>query len=140
MAAQFRFELVSPERRLVDRDVDMVIVPGAEGDFGVLAGHIPFLSPLRPGVIETREGDKVEKLFVAGGFCDVSGDIVTVLAEGASPVSELERATVEADLKAAKIAALNPPEDPVAAAKVADAVLIERAKWTALTGELVEGF
>ena len=65
------FELVSPERLLVAQPVDMVVVPGGDGDFGVLPGHAPLISTVRPGVIEIYEGNAVsDRIFVAGGFAE----------------------------------------------------------------------
>ena len=69
MAEEFSFELVSPEKLLLAEEVDMVVVPGAEGDFGVLVGHAPLISSLRPGVIDTYNGGKVaDRIFVTGGL------------------------------------------------------------------------
>ena len=91
------FELVSPERLLVSRGVDMVVVPGEEGDFGVLPGHALFLSGVRPGVIEIYDGDTVsDRIFVAGGFAEVTGERCTVLAEEAVSLAEVDRTAVEA--------------------------------------------
>lgn len=96
-----KFELVAPERLIVSRPVGMVTVPGTEGDFGVLAGHAPLVSTLRTGVIEIQdEGVVTERIFVAGGFAEVSPERCTVLAEEAVPVAELERSKVEAEVKA----------------------------------------
>ena len=67
------FELASPEALLVSTRADMVVVPGAEGDFGVLPGHAPFISEVRPGVIDVYQGDVIdERIFVAGGFAEVN--------------------------------------------------------------------
>jgi F-type H+-transporting ATPase subunit epsilon len=100
MAEKVQFELVSPERLLVSQAVDMVVVPGSEGDFGVLPGHAPFISTVRPGVIEVYEGNTVtERIFVAGGFAEVSNDRCTVLAEQASPLTDVNRAEVEGELR-----------------------------------------
>jgi F-type H+-transporting ATPase subunit epsilon len=100
MADKVQFELVSPERLLVSEAVDMVVVPGSEGDFGVLPGHAPFISTVRPGVIEVYEGTTVtERIFVAGGFAEVSNDRCTVLAEQAAPITDVNRAEVEGDLR-----------------------------------------
>ncbi len=96
------FELVSPERLLVSRPVEMVVVPGEEGDFGALPGHAPFLSQVRAGAVEIHEGGAViERLFVAGGFAEVMPDRCTVLAEEAFPLSGIARADAEARLAAA---------------------------------------
>jgi F-type H+-transporting ATPase subunit epsilon len=85
------FQLVAPERLLASAEVDMVVVPGAEGDFGVLPQHSLFMSVLRPGVIETYDGAQVsERIFVGGGFAEVNERGCTVLAEEAMPVAEID--------------------------------------------------
>ena len=123
MAEQVQFELVSPERLLVSRPVEMVVVPGVEGDFGVLPGHAPLISEVRPGVISVFEGGKVEeRIFVAGGFAEVTAERCTVLAEQALPIAEIERGAVEADLKDARedlADAKNDQERAVAEAAIA---------------------
>lgn len=96
MADKVQFELVSPEKLLTSAPVDMVVVPGSEGDFGVLAGHAPLVASVRPGVIEIYENDKVvARVFVAGGFAEVTESRCTVLAEEAIPVGELDAAALE---------------------------------------------
>jgi F-type H+-transporting ATPase subunit epsilon len=110
MADKVQFELVSPERLLLSEPVDMVTLPGTEGDFGVLAGHAPVLSTLRPGIIDVKglsSGDM--RIFVRGGFAEVNPDKVVVLAEEAIPLAELDAAVLdqriqntEEDLAAAK--------------------------------------
>ena len=103
MADQIQFELVSPERLLVSEPVEMVVVPGSEGDFGVLPGHAPLVSTVRPGVIAVFEGGKVvQRIFVAGGFAEVTGERCTVLAEQAMPVADIDRAAAEAEIRAAR--------------------------------------
>src|SRR5579883_243380 len=102
MAEKLRFELVTPERLLLSEEVEMVVVPGAEGNFGALPRHAPLLSQLRPGIIEvydTRQAGVSERLFVAGGFAEVTPERCTVLAEEAMPLSELDRGKIEAALK-----------------------------------------
>lgn len=92
MADQVRFELVSPERLELATDVEMVVVPGVEGDFGVLPGHMPLISTIRPGVIAVfRDGKVAERIFVEGGFAEVTPESCTVLAEHAKPVAELDQ-------------------------------------------------
>ena len=83
MAGTFKFELVTPERMALSQDATQVRVPGVEGEFTVLAGHAPVISALRPGVIEVSlaEGGETERIFVKGGFAEVGGDRVTVLAQ-----------------------------------------------------------
>ncbi len=97
------FELVTPERLVVSRGVDMVVVPGAEGDFGVLPGHTPMISTVRPGIVNVYEGREiVERMFVAGGFAEVTAARCTVLADRAVAVDELDRAAAEQTLKDAR--------------------------------------
>ena len=94
------FELVSPERLLLSERFDMVVVPGAEGDFGVLPRHAPLISTLRPGVIRVFEGRTVkDRIFVAGGFAEVTQERCTVLAEEAVPVADIDLAALEQELK-----------------------------------------
>jgi F-type H+-transporting ATPase subunit epsilon len=103
MADQIQFELVSPERLLVSEPVEMVVVPGTEGDFGVLPGHAPLVSTVRPGVIAVFEGSKVvQRIFVAGGFAEVTGERCTVLAEQAMPVGDIDRAAVDNEIRGAR--------------------------------------
>ena len=86
------FELVAPERLLASERVDMVVVPGAEGDFGVLPRHAPVLSVLRPGVVSLYQGNDVgQRIFVGGGFTEVNEEACTVLAEEALPVEEIDQ-------------------------------------------------
>ena len=97
------FELVSPEKLLLSRAVEMVVVPGSEGDFGVLARHAPFISTVRPGVIRVYENNEVkEEIFVAGGFAEVTPERCTVLADEAVPLGELDHAAIEQSLANAR--------------------------------------
>ncbi|MBS7810395.1 F0F1 ATP synthase subunit epsilon [Roseococcus pinisoli] len=94
--ATFQLELVSPEKLLLSRQVEMVVIPAAEGEMGVLPGHAPMIVALRGGVIRVVEGGRdAERLFVAGGFAEVTPDRVTVLADEATPVAELSKAEAE---------------------------------------------
>ncbi len=103
MADKIAFELVSPERVLVSQDADMVIVPGMAGDFGVLAGHQPLISSLRPGIVEVHdEGAETRRIFVDGGFAEVTGDRCAVLAEDAAPLEDLNRSDIEVRIKDAE--------------------------------------
>ena len=96
MADRIQFELVSPERLLISQAVEMVVLPGAEGDFGALPEHAPTVAALRPGVISVFENNQViERVFVAGGFAEVTPERCTVLAERALPVAELDRTGAE---------------------------------------------
>jgi F-type H+-transporting ATPase subunit epsilon len=106
------FELVSPERLLLSEEVDMVVVPGEEGDFGVLTRHAPMISTLRPGVIKVHDGGAVtEQIFVAGGFAEVTPTRCTVLAEEALAVGDIDRAATEQRLSDARDDLLDAKED-----------------------------
>jgi F-type H+-transporting ATPase subunit epsilon len=101
MADKVQFELVSPEKLLLSEAVDMVVVPGTEGNFGVLAGHSLLISTVRPGVIDVYEGNEVsERIFVSGGFAEVTAERCTVLADEAVPLSALDAAAIDANQRA----------------------------------------
>lgn len=96
MAETTQFELVSPERLVLSRDVEMVVVPGSEGYFGVLPRHAPMISTLSAGVIDIYQGGQiVDRIFVAGGFAEVTETRCTVLAEDATPLAEVDVAKTE---------------------------------------------
>lgn len=100
MTDKLQFDLVSPERLLLSEDVDMVTLPGSEGDFGVLPGHAPVLSTLKSGVVEVKGvEDALSRLFVRGGFAEVNGDKVTVLAEEAIVLAELNLEELDQNIK-----------------------------------------
>lgn len=95
-----RFELVSPEALVLSVDADMVVVPGAEGDFGVLPRHSRLISTVRPGVINVYQGSSVDRrIFVSGGFAEVTPERCTVLATEAIDISAIDRGAVEAEIK-----------------------------------------
>jgi len=99
MADRVLFELVTPERLLVSQDVEMVVVPGTEGNFGVLPGHAPFISTIRPGTVDIYEGRTVtERIFVVGGIADVTPQRCTVLADEATPPDALDRNALDREL------------------------------------------
>ncbi len=101
--ATFNFELVSPERLLFSGEVEQVVVPGMEGDFAVLKGHAPMMSTLRPGVAVITDGKgATQRLFVRGGFAEVSGGGLTILAEQALPVEEINDEVIGAEIKVAE--------------------------------------
>ncbi len=111
MADTIAFELVSPERLLKSDPVEMVVVPGGDGDFGVLPEHAPMVSTVRAGAIAIYEGGRVkERIFVAGGFAEVTPERCTVLAEEVVPVDELKRDEVEERIRQAR-EILEDPED-----------------------------
>ena len=101
--AKLHFDLVSPERLLISAEVDQVDVPGSEGDFGVLAGHAPVMTTLKPGVLSIQApGKAAEKFFVRGGFAEVTLQGLTVLAEEAMPLAELDLAALEQRIRNAE--------------------------------------
>jgi F-type H+-transporting ATPase subunit epsilon len=112
----FKFELVSPERVLMSEDVEQVVLPGTEGDFAVLVGHAPFVSTLRPGVLDVTTSSGRKRVLVKGGFAEVDPSRLTVLAEQAFDVADLDSARIGQELEAA--------EAEVAAAKDDDSRLL----------------
>jgi F-type H+-transporting ATPase subunit epsilon len=100
----FPFELVSPERLLISEDVEHVVVPGSEGEFGVLAHHAPLMSTLKPGIVKVyrTEGGEPKRLFVRGGFADVNPRGLTILADEAIPMEEFDVARLDAAIKDAE--------------------------------------
>ena len=106
MAAPFPFELVSPERLLFTGEVEDVVVPGVEGEMTVLKDHAPLMTTLRPGVVTIGEpGGKRTRLYVRGGFADISPVGLTILAEAATPFDEFDAARFEIELQDAQEAA-----------------------------------
>lgn len=98
-------EIVSPEKKLLERAVEMVVVPGSEGDLAAMPDHAPMIVLLRGGVVSLHEGGRVtEQFFVAGGFAEITGDRCTVLADEVTRLSDLSRADGEARLQAAQTA------------------------------------
>jgi F-type H+-transporting ATPase subunit epsilon len=98
--ATFHFELVSPQKISFSGDVDQVDVPGSEGDFGVLAGHAPLISLLRPGVMTVYAAGEQTKLVVLGGFAEVGPGGLTVLADVATSMEEVDLAALQAQIAA----------------------------------------
>lgn len=92
--ANFRFELVSPEKLLFSGEVQQVDVPGIEGDFGVLADHAPMVTTVRPGILTVHTADGVQKIVVLGGFAEVSKDGLTVLADVAEAVEDIDHGMI----------------------------------------------
>ena len=108
MAETTLFELVSPERLIISKDVSMVVVPGSEGLFGVLPRHTSMLSALAPGVVDVYEADVItERLFVVNGFAEVTADRCTVLAEDVIPIEELNPNALESKIEEMRVEARN---------------------------------
>jgi F-type H+-transporting ATPase subunit epsilon len=100
MPGRIQFELVTPERLLLSETVEMVVVPGTEGNFGVLPGHAPLISTIRPGMIEIFEGQTVTRqIFIVSGIAEVTPERCTVLADEAVSPDALDRGSIEADLR-----------------------------------------
>lgn len=103
--ATFQFDLVSPERKLASLAASEINIPGADGDFTAMANHAPMLTTLRPGVLRVTAGSDVIEYIVTGGFVEISGTSVSVLAETAIPKSEITREIVEKMVEDAVLAA-----------------------------------
>lgn len=128
----FQFELVSPEQILASEEAVMVIVPGEEGEFGVLADHAPLLSSMRPGVVSvTSPEGTVRKIFVSGGFADVDGKQCSVLAEEAVNVDELNADKLREKLTDLKDDLEFAKEDAVKTAHINREIEVVKAKLAA---------
>src|SRR5258707_2072637 len=99
MADRIQFQLVTPERLILSTGVEMVVVTGTEGNFGVLPGHAPLISTIRRGTIDLYEGRAIaERIFVVGGIAEVTPERCTVLADEAIPPEALDRAALDLEL------------------------------------------
>lgn len=133
----FNFELVSPDRKLMSEPAWMVTIPGEDGTFGVRAGHMSLVASIRPGVVEviTESGKPAQKIFIAGGFADVTATNCTVLAEEAVNVADLSAEKIEQEIK-------NLTEDMAAAtgdvekARLSRALMLAKARLAAISGKL----
>ena len=114
MADKTSFDLVSPEQLLLSQQAEMITIPGREGDMGVMAGHMPLISTLRPGTITVSGGPHggEQKFFVSGGFAEITANKLTVLAEEAVALSELDAAALELRITAAQDAMNAAKSDP----------------------------
>ncbi len=110
--ASFVFELVSPEKLLFAGEVESVVVPGTEGEFTVLKDHAPLMTTLKPGVVTVEEtASKRSRLFVRGGFADVAPTGLTILAEMAVPIEQLDAAKIDAEIRDAQEDVTDAPSD-----------------------------
>jgi F-type H+-transporting ATPase subunit epsilon len=100
--AAFHFELVAPERLLFSGDVQSVMVPGSEGDMTILKDHAPVMVMLRPGIVELVTDKETKRLFVRGGFLDMSSLGLSILAEQAVPIEELNAVRLDAEIRNAE--------------------------------------
>ena len=127
MTGKIKFDLVSPERLLLSQTVDMVTIPGSEGYMGVVAGHMPLVSTLRAGMINMLNDGTETRFFIMGGFAEINETHVTVLAEDALPMTELDLAVLDqriADAQEDEIAAQSDAERQKAAERVDDLKLV----------------
>ena len=137
MSDKVQFELVSPEKLLSSELVDMVVVPGSEGYLGVLPDMSPLIATLQPGTIDVYKGNEIQRrIFVAGGFVEVSNSKCTVLAETAIDVAQLHRANIEQEIKDLNEDVADAKSDEERA-KAEAALLLAKARLQAVTGELV---
>jgi F-type H+-transporting ATPase subunit epsilon len=130
VADKITFDLVSPEKLLLSKAVDMVTVPGAEGYMGVMAGHAPVVSTLRAGMIDMLDNGVDTRFFIRGGFAEISASKITVLAEKAVPMSELDLAALDqciSDAQEDEIAAKTDKDRQKAAQLVDDLKLVRAA-------------
>jgi len=123
--ADFNFELVSPERVLISENIEHVVLPGSEGQLGVLAGHLPTVVTLKPGMINVISGSTVTRsVYVRGGFAEINADETTVLAEHALDIETATREEIAEEISVA--------ERDLAAAEDEDAYFIAQSALDAL--------
>jgi F-type H+-transporting ATPase subunit epsilon len=131
MAAKISFDLVSPEKLLLSAEADMVTVPGTEGYMGVMAGHAPVVTTLRAGMIDVNADGKDDRYFIRGGFAEIGPAKITVLAEEAIPMTELDLAVLDqriSDAQEDELAADN-DADRMRAAQLVDDLKLVRAAF-----------
>ena len=129
MADAFAFELVSPEKQLISGEATQVVVPGQDGQFTVLANHAPFLSTLKPGVLEVTMADgSTDRIFVRGGFADANPEGLTLLAEEAQRVEDMDMAALDKAIEAAKEDVADAKDDEGMAKAVMNLAHLEEVK------------
>jgi F-type H+-transporting ATPase subunit epsilon len=135
--SSFNFEMVSPERRLISEPATMVTIPGVEGDFGVLPGHMALIAAIRPGVVEVIAANDPapRRIFIAGGFADVNATSCTVLAEEAVDVADLNQADLDQMVGNLR-EDLNLATDELEKNRIRARLDLARAKLEAVTGHI----
>ncbi len=123
--------LVTPEKLIFSEEADMVVIPGAEGAFGVMAQHMPLISMIRPGVVELHKKTGVEKILVSAGYAETHDSECTILAETAEPVASLTREKVDEELLLAR-KNLEYAKDEQELKRAEQALLIAQAKQRAI--------
>jgi F-type H+-transporting ATPase subunit epsilon len=131
MASKIAFDLVSPEKLLLSAQADMVTVPGTEGYMGVMAGHSPVVTTLRAGMIDVNLDGKDDRYFIRGGFAEIGPAKITVLAEEAIPMTELDLAVLDQRIKDAQEDELGAENDAerLRAAQLVDDLKLVRAAF-----------
>ena len=116
MAGKLRLVVVTPEGKTFDSDVEQVVMPGVEGQLGILPGHVPLLTAIQPGEVDLRAGSRGDELAVGGGFAEVTGDRVTILTDMAVKPEDIDELAVEKALQSAQQALLEKKAGPEAEA------------------------
>jgi F-type H+-transporting ATPase subunit epsilon len=131
MAAKIAFDLVSPEKLLLSADADMVTVPGTEGYMGVMAGHAPVVTTLRAGMIDVNADGKDDRYFIRGGFAEINASKITVLADEAIPMTEMDLAVLDQRINDAQEDELSAATDSTRqkAAQLVDDLKLVRAAF-----------
>lgn len=124
MAGKLRLVVVTPEGKTFDDDVEQVVMPGVEGQLGILPGHVPLLTAIQPGELDLKAGSRGDELAVGGGFAEVTGSRVTILTDMAVKPEDIDEHAVERALERAKEALLEKRAGPEAAELMA---LIQRS-------------
>ena len=137
MPGKFRVELVTPEGVVLDKEVEEIIAPGVQGEFGVLVGHTPMLTFIKPGIFSYLENDRFTKFAVGSGFCEVLGESVTVLVDQAYGIEQVDGAVVASELTEleAQLRSIDPAADPDAYERMSTKIKIARAKVALAAGK-----
>lgn len=130
MPGTFRVQLVTPKGVVVDNEVEEIIAPGISGEFGVLVGHTPMLTFMKPGIFSYLENDRFTRFVVGPGFCEVLGDSVTVLVEQAFSTEEVDAASAASELAEleTQLRSIDSAADPAGHERISTKVKIARAK------------
>ncbi|MBI5248318.1 MAG: ATP synthase F1 subunit epsilon [Desulfomonile tiedjei] len=127
---KFKVQVVTPSGVVLDREVEEIIAPGIMGEFGVLIGHTPMLTFIKPGIFSYLENDKFFKFAVGSGFCEVLKDAVSILVDAAAKAEDIDINEAKAELQALEqqLAQIDPAADPVALKAVSDKVKLAQVK------------
>jgi F-type H+-transporting ATPase subunit epsilon len=128
MAETLHFSLVSPERELFSGEVSQVDAPGVEGEFGVLPRHAPFMTVLKPGVVRVYEDGKVTPIFVRGGFADVTPAGLTILAEEAIRISDVNVVELDREIEVLRVSSKESADESRRTVAVERLVYLERLR------------